>query len=43
MHMYVVAYGGQGSTSGVIFQELSTLVFETESPTGTQNSPVRLN
>lgn len=31
MHIYVVAYGGQRSTSGVTFQELSTLVFETVS------------
>ena len=31
MHMYVVAYGGQESTSSVTFQELSTLVFETVS------------
>lgn len=43
MHMHVVAYEGQRSTSGVLFQELSTLVFETESPAGTWNSPVRLS
>lgn len=42
VHICVHACGGRRSTSGVILQELPTLVFEMGSLTGTWGSPVHL-
>lgn len=42
VHICVHTCGGRRSTSGVILQELPTLVFEMESLTGTWGSPVHL-